>query len=500
MLPPPSMLNDVATTLPSSAAAAQALPAASAEAATLAGARGTLLTITIGEALVQLGLSPVTAVLPGLAAAVGVSAADGAWLLTGFILALAGTLLVSGRLGDLLGHRRVFGVGALVYAASTVAAVVAPGFATLLAARVAQGIGAAMISGNNLAILSRAVPSRHRAKAIATIAGISSLAAVLGAGFGTAAVALGGWQLLFLATTPLALWAALRARHLPISAAEGKHVPVDWAGAGLLALTISLVAVALNHPHTVASEAVMPVYHAWLPALAIVAAGIFVALERRTRQPLMDWTQLRNAAFAAAVGLNGILHLAMMGSLFLGPVLAIHGLGLDTTAGGMLMVAVQSSVVVAAFVGGWLYDRSRADWIRPASAGLMGLGLAAWAVAGLQGSYPGLVAAGLVAGFGSGVLLTVNNTVIMGILPPGARGVASGMLETTRHFGHAFGVTIPTAILALATAAAGGSLAGTDPETLKAGFFWACLAMVGMAALGVALGLVRPRAAPRCRR
>jgi len=133
---------------------------------TTSGPRGTLVTVGIGEILIQLGFTPLTAVIPSIAAAIGVSTLAASWLITVYILALAGTLLVAGRLGDLLGHRRVFGIGALVFAAASGLAGIAPSFETLLAARVAQGVCGAMISGNNLAILSRAVPVAQRARSI----------------------------------------------------------------------------------------------------------------------------------------------------------------------------------------------------------------------------------------------------------------------------------------------------------------------------------------------
>lgn len=454
-------------------------------------ARRTLLTVALGEILIILGLSPVVAVVPGLAAALGVGAAEGAWVLTVFILALAGTLLVSGRLGDLVGHRRMFGLGAVVYAAGAGLGGSAPGLGVLLIARAAQGVGAAMVSGNNLAILTRAIPPSHHGKAIAIVATAASIVAVLGAGLGTAAIAFGGWRLLFLGAIPLAVWAAVRARRLPGSATERGPVSVDWAGAGLLVLTMTLLAVALNHPHGTASEAIMPLFHAWLPLLALVSGVGFVAVERRVRVPLMDWRQLRNRAFAAAIGVNSVLHLTMMGALFLGPLLVVRGLGLGDTAGGMLMVVVQSSVVGTAFLGGWLYDRTRAPWIRPAATMPLALGFLGWAMAALTGSYAGVLLAGFIAGLGSGVLLSSNNAVIMASLPADARGVASGMLETTRHFGHAFGVTIPTAIVALVAASAGP--AAGEAAILQRGFFWASLAMAAISGLGTLLALVQPQ-------
>jgi MFS family permease len=437
--------------------------------------RQTVITVTLGETLIQLGLAPVTAVLPSVAAAVGVSPVDGAWILTAYILALAGMLLVSGRLGDLVGHATMFRAGAVVFTVATAAAGLVSSFELLVLARAAQGVGGAMISGNNLAILTHAVEPTNRGKAIALVATVSALAAVIGSGLGTLAVSAGGWRWLFLALVPLAAWAVIRARQLP--ARERAQTHVDWWGAGFLALTITLLAVALNHPHTNTDDVFMPVYHWWLPILAVAAGTAFYLVEQRVRVPLMDWSQLRQPVFASAIAVNAVLHMTMMGAMFLGPVLVVQGLGMDSTAGGMLMVFVQGSVVLTSLIGGWLYDRSGAPWIRPVAALVLGTGLAAWALAGFTHSYLNLVLAGVVAGLGSGALLAVNNVVIMSSLPGQFRGVASGMLETTRHFGHAFGMTIPTAILAVATT----STLGNDSRALMDGFVWSCLVMAALA-------------------
>jgi len=151
---------------------------------------------------------------------------------------------------------------------------------------------------------------------------------------------------------------------------------------------------------------------------------------------------------------------------------------------------VQLSMVGSTFLGGYLLDRTGSRWIRPGAAAIISLGLTAWAFAGLNASYGGLMAAGLLAGVGSGMLLATNNTVIMGSLPGAFRGVASGMLETTRHFGHALGVTIPTAIMAYYLS---GTSAASDLPALREGFFWACLSMAALAGTGAFLALQRPR-------
>src|SRR2546425_1044783 len=249
-------------------------------AGTLDVARSTVITVGIGETLIQFGLTPVVAVIPGLGSALGVGAAEAAWILTVFILALAGTLLVCGRLGDLVGHRQMFGAGTLVYAFGAILGGLSPGLGMLLVARALQGVGAAMVSGNNLAILAAAVPTEQQGRAIAVVATTASVFAVVGAGFGTLVLALGDWPLLFLAPAPLALWATWRSRRLP-ETTRGTRGDVDWPGAPLLAITTTVLAIPINHPNATTPSSVMPVFHVVLPVIALGAAALFVLLERR---------------------------------------------------------------------------------------------------------------------------------------------------------------------------------------------------------------------------
>ena len=442
------------------------------------GACGTVATVILGEILVQLGLGPITVALPGLSSALGVDAATGSWVLTVFILALAGSLLVAGRLGDLVGHRSMLVGGAGLYALGVLTAGVGPSFQTLLLGRAIQGVGAAMISGNNLAILTRAVSSGERGRAMGLLVFCSSSAGLAGSGLAAVVVNVGDWRWLFLPLAPLALYVGVRARSLPAADPASRGAHIDWAGAGTLIVAITALALALNHPHGTSSETVMPVFHNVLPAVAIVAGAAFVAVERRARPPLMDWARLRTVPFAASIGVNWILHMVMMAAMFLAPLAIERGLGMGGLASSALYMTVMASVVTTTLLGGWLHDRTSWPHLRTAAAGIVGAGMLLWAVAALAESYVGLLVVALLTGSGNGVLLAVNNTVIMGTLPAEFRGAASGMLETTRHFGHALGVTIPTALLALMASTT------SDPgEAVLYGFAWSC-ALMGALTLG----------------
>lgn len=447
---------------------------------------GAVSAVALGEVLVQLALTPVTAALPALAAALAVPPESSAWLLTAFLLPLAGCLLVAGRLGDLLGQRRVFLLGVALYAAATLGAGLANGLPSMLAARALQGLGAALISGNNLAILTATVAPEQRGRAIGFVAMLSSLAALVGVGVGTLTVAYGDWRWLFLGALPLAAAAFWRGRRLPPGAPTAGAGDVDWPGALALVVGLTALAMTLSHPHGTTADAVMPTFHVATPVVAALAFAAFVVAERRARRPLLDWRPLRAPGFAAPVGVNLVLHGTMMGGMFLGPLLVSRTLGLGALAAGGFLLVVQGGALATALAGGWLHDR-RWPALRPAAAAIVAVALLLWAPVGYLRSYPLLLAVALPAGLAMGVLLAANNAAIMGALPEGQRGVASGMLETTRQLAHMLGVAAPVALLALA------ARGRDDLGAIQTGFVWSTLAMGLVALAGVALARVPPR-------
>lgn len=436
--------------------------------------RRLLVTICLGESLVQFGLTSVAAITPALTTALALGGQEASLLLTSYLLPLAGALLVAGRLGDLLGHRRVFGLGAALYAGAAVAAALAPGFAVLVGARAVQGLGAAMVSGNNLAIVARGVAEDERPRAIAIVAAVGLLAGITGSAVGSVAAMYFGWQWLFVFVAPLAIWTAKRALSLP--ATEPAKVDIDWIGAALLATVTTMLAVALNHPHTTQSETVMPLYHTYLPASAALVALLFVAHERRVKSPLLEWRHLRDRTFALAVGSNFALHVTMMSIFYLGPIIAVGALGGDALAGALIVIAGQVGMLIAALAVARAPQRFRRSWTRPAGGLVIATGLVGWAAAAALSNYALALGFALFAGLGAGAMVATTNNVIMGLLPAHAKGVASGMIETTRQFGHNFGVTIPTAILAFVGAG-----------SIQHGAAASCLAMAGVMVLGAGL-------------
>jgi MFS family permease len=177
--------------------------------------------------------------------------------------------------------------------------------------------------------------------------------------------------------------------------------------------------------------------------------------------------------------------MTMMASIFTAPFLIERAFGLPKTFTAALLLALQATWVVMAYVSGWIYDRYQARWLIPLGMGLIAIGLFGMGLLAEYGYVP-LVAAALVLGVGTGLYMTANNTLAVTLLPASKRGLASGVLETTRQLGHTMGVAIPVAMMGPAvTAASGGAAAG-----FLQGFREVSLAMAGLCVVGFALSLL----------
>ena len=451
--------------------------------------RAALLTVVIGQFAVQLATMPISAILPTLADVFQAEFTVISWVAGSYLLTLTGFILVSGRLGDLYGHRRVYTAGIALYSIAGGLGGLAPDVLVLIVLRALQGLGGALMLGNGLAIIANAFPGSERGRAVGIAQVSASLGGLVGLLYATLLMDALSWQWLFWVLWPIGLLGLWSARGLPQPAAEDRApAHPDVIGALLLFLTLTVGSLSLSHLH--GGEETFQAgwaYHTsfQLAALALLAAFVFV--ERRKAHPLVQFRDLRNRNFNALAISNGIMHMTMMASIFTLPFLLERALSLPKTYTGGFLLALQVTWVVFAYVSGWLYDRFRARWLAPfgmvlIAAGLLGMGVLAPA------GYAPIVAAALVLGVGTGLYMTANNTLAVGMLPATKRGLASGVLETTRQLGHSLGVAIASAMMGSAVAAA---LSGTVTASgFLVGFQQVCLAMTVVCIGGVGLSLV----------
>ena len=452
-----------------------------------------LITVALGYFAVQLAMTSVPPILPTLTRLFEADVSLVSWVMTAYFLTVTSSMLMTGRLGDLMGYPQVFAWGMAVYTLATMACGLAQSMGQLIVLRGVQGIGGAMVFGNSLAIVTSAFPASQRGRAVGALVTVSSLGAMLGTVLGTLSVQYATWRWSFYLVLPIGgvgavLAFALGRAYRPSlagAASHGKRFDVLGGVLAFAALTTLLLGV--SHLHSgEPSFSAGGVYHLTLLTLSVYCLIALLIAERRAANPLLPLQHFRDHVFSSAIASNGILHMTMLGIFFLTPFFMERGLHLSTTHVAILLTSQQFYNVMTSYLGGWLHDKTHAPWIRPVGMGLICLGFFTLSLTAPLLTFATYMLVAIPIGLGMGTFMSVNNTVIMSAVPGNLRGFASGMLETTRQGGHMLAVPLVSSIM---TGVAGVTLtAQADPTLYIRGFQAACMVVgcIGLIALALA--------------
>jgi MFS family permease len=443
-----------------------------------------LYTVGIGYFLVQASLTPIALVLPSMGRAFGVGLAKAGWVQSAYLLALTALMLPCGRLGDLLGHRRIFAYGMGVLAAATVAAPFAPSFRWFVALRCLQGVGGAMATGTSLAVIAQEFPAAHHGRTMGMVTMMSSFGAVMSLLLTGLLMERMGWQAAFLIVVPFAVAGAAAVIPFWRSRPAVAPAPVDLPGLCLLALTV------LGLYLTVSPVSAAGLSDLFQPVMGLVTVASGAALlwwERRATNPVFEVRLLWRGGLAPALGAHCAYHMSMMVMIFSMPFFMERVLALPASRAAGILLPMLMLTTGMAFVGGWMYDRTRSPWLSPASLLAVCLGMVTLGYYSGSLPYAGILAVTAVIGAAGGAFMTTNNTGIMAAAGAGLHGFASGMLETLRQLGHGLAVPILTASLGAGAAAA----APPEGPAFAAGFRSAMLVMGSIVFVGVLLAMSR---------
>lgn len=438
--------------------------------------------------MASLDLSVVNVAFPALARSFPSSSrASLAWIITAYAIVFASLLVTAGRTADRLGRRRVFFAGLGVFSVGSAVCGLAPTVAVLVAGRVAQGVGAALLLPASLGILLEAFPRRARSQAVALWAGVGALAVATGPSLGASVISAGGWRWVFYLNVPIACVAYLVGRRVvPDDAGSATHDAPDYLGVGFVSVGLAGVVLAISEgsswgwadPRVVAS------------LVAGVALGwLFVRRCARHPAPVLDLRLFRDRSFAVA---NGATLVYAMGffAMLLGNILFLTGAwhysilraGLAVTPGPLVVAAVSGPAGrVATRVG-----------FRPvllAGFAVFAGGLAWYGTrVGLRPEYLAVWLPGtLVTGLGIGLTFPVLGAAAVSSLPPDRFAVGSAVNQTARQVGGALGVAILVAIL--------GAAASPDATLARFHDLWAYCTSTAIGA-GILVALLRPLGAP----
>ena len=387
--------------------------------------RGALAALSLATLLPALGASIANIGVPAIAASLQAPFSQVQWVVLAYLLAVTALSVNAGRLGDRLGRRRLLLAGSALFAVASLLCALAPSLPLLVAARIAQGAGAAVMLALAMAMAASAVSQQRAGSAMGLLGSMSALGTTLGPALGGLLLARYGWPALFLVNLPLAALALLLAwRYLP----EGRQAP-----------------------------GVPP------PRLALRS------------QP----------ALAAGLLASALVSAVMMTTLVVGPFYLARGLQLDSTVSGLVLSLGPLAAALCGVPAGRLVDRHGAQ--RMLKAGLLCAALACLALALLPASM-GVAAYALplvLLTAGYALFQAANNTAMMTGVAPGRRGGVAGWMNLSRNLGLVAGASLMAGIFTLA---AGGDVTTAPGEAVARGMHaaFAVAAIVLIAALAVA--------------
>lgn len=448
-----------------------------------------LATISVWTLMGTMDSSIVTISLPTLTKVFHTDTSTVLWVTLAAQLTVIGILVTVGRVGDMLGRKRVYTLGLGIYTCGLALCSLAQGIVPLILFRVLQGLGSAMSLALGNAILVGAFPSRERGKALGILEAVVGTGLMTGPALGGFILEFLGWRAIFYLRIPLGLLGCALALVVLKEQAPGEpQGRLDLRGAAALFVGLSTLILGINQgpARGWGSPLVLG-----LEATAAVCLAAFLLIEKRAPHPVVDLGLFRSRPFAVA---NAGMVLYATGTVsvsFLVPFYLIHALGVSPAKAGLTLITVPLVMLVLSPGTGWLSDRIGARPLMTAGLACQCLGLFLLSQLTLESSVTQVVLFLGVGGLGSGLFWTPTYAFIMGAAPLHQLGAVSALIPTLRNIGHATGLAVAGAVFAAQQAAhLPEAASGLPSAAVVAGFQGALLAMAGLALLALALSVL----------
>lgn len=457
----------------------------------------------LGSSLAMLDATVVNVALPDIGRDLGSGVSGLQWTVSAYTLTLASFILLGGALGDRLGRRKVFVWGTVWFAVASVLCGLAPNIEVLVAARLLQGVGAALLTPGSLALISASIHPDDRGAAIGLWSGLGGVASAVGPLLGGWLVDVAGWRSVFLLNIPLAVAVVLVAvKHVPESRDPHAEGTLDLPGAGVVALALGL----LTYGFIDASW--------WVVAAGVLAVGAFVVVELRTSNPLVPPSLFASRVFLAANLVTFAVYAALGGVFFLLILQLQLALDYSPIAAGVATLPITALMLVLSARAGRVAQRigPRVPMtvgplvaaaglllmlrISPDGAGVEPAGTTSWAgvepVRTSRSTYlVDVLPAVVVFGLGLSILVAPLTGAVLGAVSTDRAGIASGVNNA---------VARTSQLLAVAALPGLVGIAGADydrPQTFSDGFHTAMIVCAGLLVVGSLIAAVMVRGPSR---
>jgi MFS family permease len=393
-----------------------------------------LLIVGLGTLVVPLD-SAVNIDFPAIVARFGLPIPMIQWIVISYVLTQTSLMLTFGRIGDMLGYRRVFLCGTAVSTLAFIACALSPTYAILLGARVAQGVGAGLILSCGPALATSLFPEAMRTQILARYMMMFGIGSALGPSVFGSLIERFGWSAVFSFRAPIAAAAFLLAWSLP-RPARGEPEPFDAAGGALLALALSFMLLALNRLRPPGPETVV------FAVAAVAGFVLFYRQERRAPKPIIDFSTFRDVDFTVINVSNALINLSAFCVMLLAPFYLSRIPGLSLPAAGLVLAASPGGTILAAPMAARLARGHKPRLVALMGTALSGAGLFGISLSGSTADIPILVLSMVIQGIGIGLFQVAYFDIVTGAIPVHNRGVAGALGMATRSIGTVTGATV----------------------------------------------------------
>lgn len=408
--------------------------------------RALLASLSLSMLMPSLDTSIANAALPAMAQAFSAEFHAVQWIVLAYLLAITTLIIGVGRLGDIVGRRRLLLAGIALFTVASALCCLAPTLWFLITARAVQGVGAAVM----MALAVASVPKEKTGRAIGLLGTMSAMGTSLGPSLGGLLLAGHGWRAMFLVNMPLGILNfLLTRRYLPIDQRKPEAARAAFDRTGMLLLGLTLAAYALA----------MTISIAFLPG-AVIGAALFLRTEAKAKSPLIPLALLGNPTLSASLAMSTLVSTVLMSTLVVGPFYLTKALDLQAAQVGFVLSAGPLAAALTGVPAGRIVDRVGP---RPTTiAGLIGIGAGCLVLTLLPPAFgtPGYILPIVCITASYSLFQTANNTAIMADSNPDRRGVISGLLNLSRNLGLITGGAVMGAVFAMASARADTAVAG----------------------------------------
>lgn len=400
-----------------------------------------LLTVIVGTFLGRLDQTIVNLALPNIINDFNITVTAAGWIATAYILANAVFVPIWGKLGDTVGRKRVYLLGFTIFIAGSVLAGLSWNLGSMIVFRIIQAIASSADYPTAMAIIAVTFKTgKERAQALGVWSSSFAAASVFGPLIGGPLIDTFGWRSIFIVNLPVGIIGILMAlAFVKESKSDFKSVKFDWLGAITLGISLSSLVLVLDRGSD----------WGWLSAnsllsyiVSIVFILIFIKIESRFEEPIVDLKFFKNSVFVNTLINNFIIFMGMMGSFFLIPVFAENFLGYNATQTGYLFMPMAAAIMIAAPLGGALIDKMEPRYVIALSTFVAGIGIY-WLsfIDARSGPFDIILPLTLMA-FGMGFGMSQRTNAIASTVPTEEIGIASSVLALVRNIAGAFGIAI----------------------------------------------------------